>query len=66
MNNYKGVQRIPPFSREETLEYYESGKVPERFRQSYDGHRDYCLAPYISGSDRSDLEYILGGIKHEK
>ena len=44
--NYKGIQRIPPLSSAETLAFFISGKMPERFRGNFEADRTEILRQY--------------------
>lgn len=57
------VRRIPPLSAEETLEYYVSGTIPERFADGAETRRRSILQHYVPETDNDVLGILRGGNK---
>ena len=51
------ISRIPPFSARETLDYYASGKIPERFRDSDETRHKEILSAYAHDEPRKNDVY---------
>jgi len=43
MNDYKGIQRIPPLSAQETISFFVTGRMPPRFAGAFEADRDMIL-----------------------
>lgn len=58
------IQRIPPMTASETIDFYSTGKVPERFADSSYAKRREILRHYgaIREDDTHMFDDIMGGL----
>lgn len=57
------ISKIPPFSAKETLDFYATGAIPERFRDSDEARHKEILEPYIHDKpkEKSVYDYLKVG-----
>ena len=55
MNDYKGIQRIPPLSAQETISFFVTGRMPPRFAGAFEADRDMILRQHgVIDADNRD------------
>lgn len=52
---YKGISRIPPLSPKETILFYTTGRMPERFKGNFEADRTEILRQHgVIDADNRD------------